>query len=165
VIVGLIVGIVAGAAVGSAVVLVVSSDRLARRVSALQSQHAAASVAADAEVVRLRSLLDQERATAAERQATHEEARQLAAGVFAELSSKALEQNNAQFLALADARLMEARQAAQGDLDQRRQAIEQLLTPLADQLGRYEQGLRLLELDRQRAYTGLSAQVKQLSES
>ena len=164
-IVGLIVGIVAGAAVGGAVVLVVSSGRLSQRVSALQSHHAAASAAADAELVRLRSLLDQERATAAERHATHEEARQLAAGVFAELSTKALEQNNAQFLALADARLMEARQAAQGDLDQRRQAIEQLLTPLADQLGRYEQGLRLLELDRQRAYTGLSAQVKQLSES
>jgi DNA recombination protein RmuC len=165
VIVGLIVGIVAGAAVGGAVVLVVSSGRLSQRVSALQSQHAAASASADAELIRLRSLLEQERATAAERQSTHEEARQLAAGVFAELSTKALEQNNAQFLALADARLMEARQAAQGDLDQRRQAIEQLLTPLADQLGRYEQGLRLLELDRQRAYTGLSAQVKQLSES
>ena len=44
---------------------------------------------------------------------------ELAAGVFAELSTKALEQNNAQFLELADARLMEAQQAAQGDLDQR----------------------------------------------
>jgi DNA recombination protein RmuC len=165
VIVGLVVGIVAGAAVGGAVVLVVSSGRLSTRLSALESQHVAASAAADAELVRLRSLLDHERAAALDRQATHEEARELAAGVFAELSTKALEQNNAQFLALADARLMEARQAAQGDLDQRRQAIEQLLTPLADQLGRYEQGLRLLELERQRAYTGLSAQVKQLSES
>jgi DNA recombination protein RmuC len=165
VIVGLVVGIVAGAAAGGAVVLAVSSGRLSARLSALQSQHVAASAAGDAELVRLRSLLDHERAAALDRQATHEEARELAAGVFAELSTKALEQNNAQFLALADARLMEARQAAQGDLDQRRQAIEQLLTPLADQLGRYEQGLRLLELERQRAYTGLSAQVKQLSES
>jgi len=113
VIVGLIVGIVAGAAVGGAAVLVVSSVRLSQRVSALRSQHGASSSSADAEVVRLRTLLDQERATAAERQSTHEEARELAAGVFAELSTKALEQNNAQFLALADARLMEARQAAQ----------------------------------------------------
>jgi DNA recombination protein RmuC len=116
-------------------------------------------------LVRLEGALEQERATAAQRQATHEEARDLAAGVFAELSTKALEQNNTQFLALADARLMEARQVAQGDLDQRRQAIEQLLTPLADQLGRYEQSLRLLELERQRAYTGLTAQVTQLAES
>jgi DNA recombination protein RmuC len=165
VIVGLVVGIVAGVAVGGAVVLVVCSGRQSARVSELRAQHTAASATADAELVRLRSLLDRERASAAERQATHEEARELAAGVFAELSSKALEQNNAQFLALADARLMEARQAAQGDLDQRRQAIEQILTPLADQLGRYEQSLRLLELERQRAYTGLSAQVLQLAES
>jgi DNA recombination protein RmuC len=138
-IVGLVVGIVAGVAVGGAVALVVSSGRLARHMATLRAEQAQASAAADAEVIRLRSVLDQERATAAERLATHEEARELAAGVFAELSTKALEQNNAQFLALADARLMEARQAAQGDLDQRRQAIEQLLTPLADQLGRYEQ--------------------------
>jgi DNA recombination protein RmuC len=165
VIVGLIVGIVAGGSVGTAVVLVVSSGRLSRRVAALQSEHAAARAEAETELVRVGGLLDRERATAAERQATHDEARELAAGVFAELSTKALEQNNAQFLALADARLQEARQAAQGDLDQRRQAIEQLLTPLADQLGRYEQGLRLLELERQRAYTGLSAQVRQLAES
>jgi len=165
VIVGFVVGMAAGAAVGGALVLVVASGRSSTRVSVLQSQHAAASAAADAELVRLRSLLEHERATAAERQATHDEARELAAGVFAELSTKALERNNAQFLALADARLMEARQAAQGDLDQRRQAIEQLLTPLADQLGRYERSLRQLELDRQGAYTGLSAQVTQLSEA
>jgi DNA recombination protein RmuC len=161
VIVGLVVGMVAGAAVGGAAVWAVSSGRLA----ALRSQQTTAAAGADAELTRLRGLLDQERAMAAERQSTHDEARQLAAGVFAELSTKALEQNNAQFLVLADARLREARQAAQGDLDHRRQAIEQLLSPLADQLGRYEQGLRLLELERQRAYTGLSEQVRQLSES
>jgi DNA recombination protein RmuC len=162
---GFVVGIVAGVAVGSAVVFAVCSGRQSRRVSELQAQHVAATAQAEAELVRLESALEQERATAAQRQATHEEARDLAAGVFAELSTKALEQNNTQFLALADARLMEARQVAQGDLDQRRQAIEQLLTPLADQLGRYEQSLRLLELERQRAYTGLTAQVTQLAES
>ncbi len=164
-IVGFVIGIVAGAAVGGAAALVVSSGRLTTRLATLQERHAAASAAADAELIRLRGELDREQATAAERQATHDEARELAAGVFAELSTKALEQNNAQFLALADARLKEARQAAQGDLDQRRQAIEQLLTPLADQLGRYETSLRLLELERQSAYTGLTAQVKHLAES
>jgi DNA recombination protein RmuC len=162
---GLIVGIVAGAAGGGAVVFAVCSGRQSARMTMLRAGQAAATAQAEAELLRLGSILDQERATAAQRQATHEEARDLAAGVFAELSTKALEQNNAQFLALADARLMEARQVAQGDLDQRRQAIEQLLTPLADQLGRYEQSLRLLELERQRAYTGLTAQVTHLAES
>lgn len=164
-IVGFVVGTLVGVAVGAAAGLLISASRRSARLSALQAQHAAEATASSAELARLSSLLEHERALAADRQATHEEARELAAGVFAELSTRALEQNNAQFLALADARLMEARQAAQGDLDQRRQAIEQLLTPLADQLGRYEQGLRLLELERQKAYTGLSAQVRQLSES
>jgi len=61
--------------------------------------------------------------------------------------------------------MKEARQAAQGDLDQRRQAIEQVLAPLTDQLGRYEKSLRQLELDRQHAYSGLSVAVRQLAES
>ncbi|MGH9018908.1 MAG: DNA recombination protein RmuC, partial [Acidimicrobiales bacterium] len=164
-IVGLVVGIVAGGSVAAAVVLVLSSARSTRRIAALEERRGAEAASAGAELARIQGLLEREHAVAAERLSTHDEARELAAGVFAELSSKALEQNNAQFLALADARLREARQAAQGDLDQRRQAIEQLLTPLADQLGRYEQSLRLLELERQRAYTGLSAQVRQLSES
>ena len=34
---------------------------------------------------------------------------------------------------------------AAGDLEQRKQAIEQLLVPLREQLGRYEEGLRLSE--------------------
>ena len=94
-----------------------------------------------------------------------EDVRRQLVGEFAELSRRALEQNNTQFLELADARMAHAQQAARGDLDQRTQAIEQLLTPLRDQLGRYEQGLRLLELERQKAYTGLSEQVRTLTES
>jgi DNA recombination protein RmuC len=164
-VVALVVGVIVGAAVGAAVALVVSSGRASARIAALQIEHMADRSATEAELIRIRSILEQERATAAERQATHDEVRDQAAGVFAELSRQALEQNNTQFLALADARLHEARQAAQGDLDQRRQAIEQLLGPLSEQLGRYEQGLRLLELERQRAYTGLSSQVKQLTDS
>ncbi|MDE3087207.1 MAG: DNA recombination protein RmuC, partial [Acidobacteriota bacterium] len=102
---------------------------------------------------------------AAERQASWEETRRQLAGEFAALSAKALEHNTSQFLELADARLQATRQEATGELEQRRQAIEQLLTPLRDQLGRYEQGLRLLELERQKAYTGLAEAVRHLSDS
>jgi len=94
-----------------------------------------------------------------------EDVRRQLVGEFAELSRQALEQNNTQFLELADARMAHAQQAARGDLDQRTQAIEQLLLPLRDQLGRYEHGLRLLELERQKAYTGLSEQVRTLTDS
>jgi DNA recombination protein RmuC len=120
---------------------------------------------ARAEACSLQAALDHERGAAEERRSSAEEVRRQLVGEFAELSRQALEQNNTQFLELADARLSHAHQAARGDLDQRSQAIEQLLTPLREQLGRYEQGLRLLELERQKAYTGLSEQVRQLTQS
>ena len=78
-----------------------------------------------------------------------EEERQRLTGAFATLSAEALAKNNAQFLTLADTRFGEARTVAQGDLDAAPQAIEQLLTPLSEPLCRYEQGIRLLESERQ----------------
>ena len=132
-----------------------------------QAEREAARALADVRATLARSEADlaAERAAATERQAAWEESRRQLAGEFAELSARALEHNTTQFLELADARLQATRKEATGELDQRRQAIEQLLTPLREQLGRYEQGLRLLELERQRAYTGLSDAVQHLSDS
>jgi DNA recombination protein RmuC len=159
VIVGLLV--VAGAAGGALVALLVASARLA----AQRARHAHELASAHTEAVRLETTLEQERGAARERQSAVEEVRNRLAGEFAALSRQALEQNNTQFLALADTRLREAEQAARGELDQRKQAIEQLLAPLREQLGRYEHGLRRMELDRQDAYAGLCEQVKQLASS
>jgi len=164
-IVALVVGLVVGGAGGAGVALWVASGRAAAGIEAGRAERESAMDEARAHVVRLETTLEQERATAAERQAATDEVRTLLVGEFAELSRRALQQNNAQFLELADARLKEAQQAARGDLDQRTQAIEQLLSPLRDQLGKYEKGLRVLELERQEAYTRLSEQVKQLNES
>lgn len=118
-----------------------------------------------AELVRAQVALEHERAVAAERDTTGEEVRKQLAGEFAQLSRQALQQNNAQFLELADSRLKEAQQAAKGDLENRKEAIEHLLVPLREQLGKYEKGMRDLEHNRQEAYAGLHAQVKQLNES
>jgi DNA recombination protein RmuC len=107
------------------------------------------------EVEHLRSL-------AAERAAMQEENRQLVEGAFSEVSGKALTQYSEQFLMLADSRLKEAQAEATGELDQRRQAIAELLTPLQETLSRYEQGLRQLELDRKGAYERLTQQVLRL---
>ena len=72
-------------------------------------------------------------------------------GAFATLSREALAKNNEQFLALADTRLGEARTAAQGDLAQRQQAIEELLAPLGETLTRYERGIQQMEAERKGA--------------
>ena len=86
-------------------------------------------------------------------------------GEFARLSSEALRRNADQFLQLADARMGESRQAAEGDLARRQEEITRLLSPLVDQLGRYDEGVRRLEVERQRAYTALTEQMRQLTGS
>ncbi len=91
-----------------------------------------------------------------------EEERARLAGTFAELSAEALAKNNEQFLTLADTRLNEARTAAQGDLTQRQEAIEELLDPLSETLARYERGLQEMEVERKGAYAGLNERVAAL---
>ena len=161
----LLVGLVVGAVAGAAAALAVASNRTAARRGEADARHAAALGAARAEAAALGASLEHEREAARLREEAGDDVRRRLAGEFAELSRQALQHNNAQFLELADARLAQAHQSARGDLDRRTQAIEQLLDPLRDQLGRYEEGLRRLELDRQGAYSSLHEQVKALSES
>ena len=164
-VIGLVLGIVVGGGGGLALARSLSSARTSAQLAAERERHAGELGAARVEVASLQTLLDHERGAAQEQKSTTDEVRRQLVGEFAELSRQALEQNNTQFLELADLRLGRAQQAARGDLDQRTQAIEQLLTPLREQLGRYEDGLRLLELERQKAYSGLTEQVRTLTES
>jgi len=164
-IIGLLIGIVVGGGGGVVIAWSVFSARTSAEAASERERHAEALGSTRAEALSLRTMLEHERAAAEERKLATDDVRRQLVGEFAELSRQALEQNKSQFLELADARMAHAQQAARGDLDQRTQAIEQLLTPLRDQLGRYEQGLRLLELERQKAYTGLSEQVQSLTQS
>jgi len=114
---------------------------------------------------RLEAELARARDVAAERGVAAEEVRRQLTGEFARLSSEALRQNADQFLQLADARMGENRQAVEGDLARRQEEITRLLSPLVDQLGRYDEGVRRLEVERQRAYTALTEQMRQLTGS
>jgi DNA recombination protein RmuC len=164
-VVGLVVGLLAGAVVGAVLALALSGARASGRVARLELAQAEALNGAQIALTRVEAELDGERRAAAERDTALGEARNLLVGEFAELSRRALEHNRDEFLALADSRLKEANQVAAGELEQRKQSIEQLLVPLREQLGRYEAGLRSLESERQGAYVGLREQVRQLAES
>ena len=109
--------------------------------------------------------LDAELAASRARADAVDEARRQMAGEFARLSQEALRRNADQFLQLADARLGESRQAAEGDLARRQESIEHLLAPIAEQLGRYDEGVQRLEQERVRSYTALTEQMQQLSTS
>ena len=62
-------------------------------------------------------------------------------------------------LELADSRFREAGTRATGELDQRRAAVEHLVAPLTDTLGRVQDNLRELERSRVAAYASLTEQV------
>ena len=75
------------------------------------------------------------------------------------LTAKDLHVRDRQLLELADSRFREASTKAGGDLDRRQSAIEQMVAPLRDTLGRVEGQLHELERARVTAYTSLTEQV------
>ncbi len=80
---------------------------------------------------------------------------------FALVSQEALDRNARTFMELARAQ----QAAAGGDLDRRREAVEALVLPLTEALGRVQAELSELEKSRQQAYTGLATQVRGLTET
>ena len=70
---------------------------------------------------------------------------------FLALSAEALNNNNQQFLQLAESRMREARTATAKEVDERKIAIEQLLAPMAKTLGEVDRELR--ESERRRVHT------------
>lgn len=87
------------------------------------------------------------------------------ADAFKALSSEALASNNASFLHLAKATLERFQEGARGDLEQRRQAIDELVRPLADSLVKVDQKIGDLERARAEAFGGLSERLKGLAQS
>lgn len=75
------------------------------------------------------------------------------------LTAQDLERRDRQLLELADSHFRQASSQASGELDQRRAAVEHLVAPLRDTLGRVEGQLHELERARLTAYTSLTEQV------
>ena len=178
----ILIGIVIGAALGwlllrtkarasNAAELATLKERLAGKETELQKLQASFD-AALAENDRARDHNSQLNAElAAERraaQAREESFRQAAdelSGRFAELSQKALNANNQSFLELANATLQKVQQTAKGDLEQRQQAIDQLVKPLKESLEKVDGKIGEMEKARAGAYSELREQVKALATS
>lgn len=140
------------------------ADAQAASIELTNQLQAAVTAAAAAETARAVSAAELEllKKSDDDERARSQEERQRLAGTFAELSARALQKNNEQFLALAETKFSQAQTAAQGDLSQRQRAIAQLLGPLSETLARYEVGLQKIEVERKGAYEGLSEKVAQL---
>jgi DNA recombination protein RmuC len=108
---------------------------------------------------------EHERALADQRLATVNDAQERLSTSFKALSAEALQASMAQLTELARGQLQAAQAEARGDLDQRRQAVEQLVAPIKEQLGRVDTQLQVLDRERRESRGRLDAQLRTLTET
>jgi len=94
-----------------------------------------------------------------------EEAKKKLTETFQALSSEALKSNNQAFIALARSQFETLQAQAKGDLDTRQKAIDGLIGPLKETMGRYEDQILEMEKARQKAYGTLDEQLRTLAEA
>lgn len=112
----------------------------------------------------IRTRLESETTAAHEKQALLEKAELRLADTFRALSADALRSSSEQFLHLAKSTLTNQTQAAGAELEKRKTAIESLVKPVADSLGKFEARIGDIEKARQSAYSELREQVRALGE-
>src|SRR5207245_8557492 len=105
--------------------------------------------------VQAETLLQSEREKLQEEQNQFDEARARLSETFQGLAGEALKSNNQAFLELATQTLETLRAQGAGDLDQRKEAIQALVTPLSESLKTYAQSVHDMERPRKAAYGGL----------
>ena len=81
---------------------------------------------------------------------------------FQALSAEALKSNNQAFLHLAHETLGKFHSEAQGDLELRQQAVENLVAPIGESLKKVDEQIREIEKTRHHAYGTLSEQVRSM---
>jgi DNA recombination protein RmuC len=101
---------------------------------------------------RLQTEIEKERAIRDERLRAYQDAEAKLSDAFKALSHEALKSNNQQFLVLAETRLREARSEAATDIDARKKAIEDLLTPLQKTLDEVDREIK--DAERRRIESG-----------
>jgi DNA recombination protein RmuC len=151
---GLAIGLILGAAIGFL---------LARG----RQEATVADLTVRATTAEQRARAAEERGTMIERSARERSA--LVEGQLAErfqaLSAQALDASTARFLEIAEGRLQAANATAAGELDQRRTAVEHLVSPLKETLTRVEAQLRETDAARVRSHAALTEQVTIARES
>src|SRR5450755_1949061 len=117
------------------------------------------------ELVQSRADLGHERERAAERLATINDAQERLSTSFKALSAEALQASMTQLSELARTQLRATQSEAKGDLDKRRLAVEQMVGPLKEQLGRVDSQLMRLDQERRESRGRLEAQLRTLAET
>ncbi|MFT7234493.1 MAG: DNA recombination protein RmuC [Methylophagaceae bacterium] len=93
-----------------------------------------------------------------------DQARFQLADTFSQLSNAALNQNNEQFLKLAEENLKRYQSEAKADLQTREQAIEQLIKPINEALNKTSQHINDIEKERKLAYGQIHSTIRLMHE-
>lgn len=112
----------------------------------------------------VRSRHEAEMKAAAEKQALLERAEIKLSDTFKALSADALRSSSEQFLNLAKTSLSTQTEEAKGEIEKRKIAIETLIKPVAESLGKFELRIGEIEKAREGAYAELKEQVRALGE-
>jgi DNA recombination protein RmuC len=120
---------------------------------------------AGARQARLEEQLRREREAATEKLAVLDDAQKRLSDAFQALSAEALHRNNEAFLQLARTQLGGLQSEAVKDLDGRKKAIDELVAPIRESLGRVDEKLQVVEKERAGHYAALTRQLELLSGS
>ena len=118
-----------------------------------------------ANLLALQTRLEDERRANQEKLVLLSSAEEKLTDAFKALSADALRNNNRSFLDLATQNLETFQQTAKGDLENRQQAINELIKPLKESLEKVDNRIGELEKTRAGAYSELREQMKTLAQS
>ena len=116
-------------------------------------------------IAQLEATLEHERKAADEKIALLNRAKEELGNAFRALSAEALRNNNQEFLSLAETKFKDYQNQAKSELEKKEKAVETLVSPIKESLGRVTSQIQELEVNRKGAYEGLSAQVILLVDS
>lgn len=169
-------GLLAAAAAGGATAWAIATRRAAGAIAQAQAEAQrradaekalAESRAAEAESARrlgaAEARVAEAQRLAEEQKGFVERARKDLEATFQALAGAALQGSSEQFLKLAEQRLLAARTQAVADVEERKKAIETLVAPLRETLGKLETRTIEIEKARESAYSRIDEQVKALS--
>src|SRR5208282_4110298 len=111
----------------------------------------------------LRARVKSDESAAAERDAAIARMREQLQGVFGELARTSLQSNNEMFLQLARERLDRDKQDAAATFKERETAIESLIQPIREAIGRTELQIQSIERERIDAFAGIRNQMELLT--
>ena len=117
------------------------------------------------EYTQLETELDHERLRALEKQAALEQLNSQLKDTFNAMATEALNSNNEQFLRLAKESLGQFHIKAEGELEKREKAVENLVKPIRDALEKTEKQVERMESGRQQAHGALTKHLETMAES